>query len=63
MLRIDKVKEAAIYDTGLTAEYKDELLTLSTCSYHTDNGRFAVVAKKINSELFSTVLSSYDETN
>ena len=24
----------------------DELITLSTCSYHTDNGRFVVVARK-----------------
>ena len=38
--------------TGYTIEtgasYGDSLLTLSTCAYHTDNGRFVVVAKKIN---------------
>ncbi|MBQ8318204.1 MAG: class B sortase [Lachnospiraceae bacterium] len=28
-------------------EYGDKLLTLSTCAYHTENGRFVVVAKKI----------------
>ncbi|MBR3833517.1 MAG: class B sortase [Lachnospiraceae bacterium] len=28
-------------------EYGDKLLTLSTCAYHTTNGRFVVVAKKI----------------
>ncbi len=28
-------------------EYGDKLLTLSTCAYHTDNGRYVVVAKKI----------------
>ena len=28
------------------ADYGDELLTLSTCSYHTKNGRFVVVARK-----------------
>jgi len=28
-------------------EYGDQLLTLSTCAYHTENGRFVVVAKKI----------------
>ncbi len=28
-------------------QYGDKLLTLSTCAYHTDNGRFVVVAKKI----------------
>ncbi len=40
-------KEASLYDTGVTAEYGDQLLTLSTCSYHTKDGRLAVVAKKI----------------
>ena len=43
---VSQVKEAALYDTGVTAEYGDQLLTLSTCSYHTDNGRFIVVARK-----------------
>ncbi len=37
----------SLYDTGVTAKYGDELLTLSTCDYYTDNGRFVVVAKKI----------------
>lgn len=41
---VEQVKAAALYDTGVTAEYGDKLLTLSTCSYHTDNGRFVVVA-------------------
>lgn len=40
------IKELAIYDTGKTAKYGDELMTLSTCAYHTKNGRFAIVAKK-----------------
>lgn len=43
---MEQVSATAIYDTGITAEYGDELITLSTCSYHTDNGRFVVVAKK-----------------
>lgn len=37
----------SLYDTGVTAKYGDELLTLSTCDYYTDYGRFVVVAKKI----------------
>lgn len=45
---ITQVKAAAVYDTGIAVEYGDDLLTLSTCSYHTDNGRFAVVAKKMH---------------
>lgn len=43
---IKQVKEAALYDTGVDAKYGDSLLTLSTCEYHVDNGRFVVVAKK-----------------
>ncbi len=37
----------SLYDTGVTARYGDELLTLSTCDYYTDYGRFVVVAKRI----------------
>lgn len=43
---MEQVKAAAIFDTGITAVYGDELITLSTCSYHTDNGRFVVVARR-----------------
>ena len=43
---VDSAKEASLYDTGKTAEYGDQLMTLSTCAYHTEDGRFAVVAKK-----------------
>ena len=40
-------KSRSIYDTGVTAEYGDMLITLSTCEYTYTNGRFVVVAKKI----------------
>ncbi len=40
------VYDAALYDTGITARYGDQLLTLTTCSYHTTDGRFVVVARK-----------------
>lgn len=43
---VEQVKSAALYDTGVTAEYGDQLLTLSTCNYHTGDGRFVVVARK-----------------
>ena len=43
---ISNCKKASIYDTGATAEYGEQLLTLSTCEYSQENGRFAVVAKK-----------------
>lgn len=44
---ISKCKELAFYDTGVTAEYGDRLITLSTCEYSRQNGRMVVVAKKI----------------
>lgn len=44
---VKNIKEMALYDTENTAQWGDELLTLSTCSYQTDNGRFVVVARKI----------------
>lgn len=43
---INNVTQESLYDTGITAEYGDLLLTLSTCSYHADNGRFVVIARK-----------------
>lgn len=44
---VSNAKKASRYDTGKTAKYGDQLITLSTCSYHTKDGRFAVVAKKV----------------
>ena len=44
---IGKCKELALYDTGVTAEYGDRLITLSTCEYSAQNGRLVVVAKKV----------------
>lgn len=35
------------YTIANDVKYGDKLLTLSTCAYHTENGRFVVVAKKI----------------
>ena len=44
---MERCRELAFYDTGVTAEYGDKLLTLSTCEYSNTNGRLVVVAKKI----------------
>lgn len=41
-------KENACYETGVTAEYGDQLITLITCAYHVDNGRFVVVARLVD---------------
>ena len=40
-------KDLAIYDTGITPQYGDKLITLSTCEYSQTNGRLVVVAKRI----------------
>ena len=45
---VNNSKKASIYDTGKTATFGEQLMTLSTCEYSQENGRFVVVAKKIN---------------
>lgn len=45
---VNNAKKASIYDTGVTAKYGDQLMTLSTCEYSQEDGRFAVVLKKVN---------------
>lgn len=47
---VRRVKDAALYDTGVEAYFGDSLITLSTCSYHTEDGRFVVVARKLTEE-------------
>ena len=43
---IENAKKASLYKINATAKYKEQLMTLSTCSYHTEDGRFVVVARK-----------------
>jgi sortase B len=43
----ENIKKLSVYDTGVEAEFGDEFLTLSTCSYQTEKGRLAVIAKKV----------------
>ena len=45
---IDNIKNLSEYETDSSAKYGDQLITLSTCAYHTYNGRFVVVAKRID---------------
>lgn len=46
---MQEMASMSLYDTGVTASYGDRLLTLSTCDYYVDNGRFVVVAKRVGS--------------
>ena len=39
-------RKKALYDTGVEAAYGDRLITLVTCAYHIENGRFVVVARE-----------------
>lgn len=43
---VAKAKSLAVYNTGVNAEFGDNLLTLSTCAYHTSNERLVIVACK-----------------
>lgn len=43
---VDNAKKSALYDTGKTAKYGDQLITLVTCEYSYEDGRLAVVARK-----------------
>jgi sortase B len=38
----------ALYDTGVSPSYGEQIVLLSTCSYHTKNGRFVVAARRIS---------------
>ena len=49
------------YDTGIRVEYGDEILTLSTCEYTHENGRFVVVAKKIEGKVVDDNLTETTE--
>jgi len=41
---VRQCKSLALYDTGITPEYGDKLISLSTCEYSQPNGRLVVVA-------------------
>ena len=44
---LSNISAVRLYDTGVEAKFGDQLLTLSTCSYFTEDGRFVVVARKL----------------
>ena len=43
---IENCKKIQLYDTGVSAKYGEQLITLITCEYSQENGRIVVVAKK-----------------
>lgn len=47
---IDYFKYKSCYETGVDAEYGDNLIMLVTCSWHTKYGRFVVVGREVKPE-------------
>lgn len=43
---IENAKKESLYNIDIPVKYNQKLITLSTCSYHTKDGRFAVIARK-----------------
>ena len=44
---VSECKRLSYYDTGITPQYGEKLLTLSTCDKSIDNGRMVVVARRL----------------
>lgn len=57
------IKALSLYDTGVTAQFGDHFITLSTCVYHVEQGRFVVVAKEIDSDMPYAPFRDQQETN
>ncbi len=45
---MNEMASKSLYDTGITASYGDDIITLSTCDYEKDAERFVVVARRVN---------------
>ncbi|MCH5251784.1 MAG: class B sortase [Lachnospiraceae bacterium] len=43
---VTNIKKLSQYDTKITPKYGEQLLTMVTCAYHTEDGRFVVVARR-----------------
>jgi sortase B len=43
---VKNIKKLSQYDTGVTPEYGEQLITMVTCAYQTEDGRFVVVARR-----------------
>lgn len=45
------IRGNALYGTGIEPVYGEQIVILSTCAYHTDNGRFLIVARRVENSL------------
>lgn len=41
------VKAESCYDTGITPQYGEQIVTLSTCAYHAEEGRFYIAGRRV----------------
>ena len=44
---VENAKKESLYSIDKTAKFGEQLITLSTCSYHVKDGRFAIIGKKV----------------
>jgi sortase B len=44
---VKNIKEMELYETGVTPEFGDELITLTTCEYSQSEGRIVVVGRRV----------------
>ncbi|MCR5135136.1 MAG: class B sortase [Clostridiales bacterium] len=44
---VNGVMAESSYDTGIEPQFGDQLVTLSTCAYHTNEGRMYIVGRRI----------------
>jgi sortase B len=44
---VNTCKRKSFYDTGITPQFGDKMITLSTCEYSQENGRLVVVAVRV----------------
>ena len=47
---VSNVKALSIYDTGVTPAFDEQLITLSTCEHSQEDGRYVLVARKVESK-------------
>ncbi|HHT50895.1 MAG TPA: class B sortase, partial [Eubacteriaceae bacterium] len=45
---LEEITEKSLFNTNIQPTIEDKIITLSTCSYEFDNGRFVVHGRKIN---------------
>lgn len=45
---VQSLRDLSLYAIPAAPEYPQQILMLSTCSYHTDDGRFVVAAYRVS---------------